>query len=96
MKKAQLIHAFQWLCPDCHSPNLSQHHKVTLTEEEIKEAMGLEAWEEVPSNLEMHAEALPNSGTCKCGAEVELIPPEGWEPLEDEDEEGDEPDDQRT
>ena len=85
-----LEHAWFWRCPQCSEDNFARSVEVEnlhdQPEDFIRDALGLEPWEELPDLDELQGEFFmaPEAVQCKkCGTEVDCFEPD---PDDDEDE----------
>lgn len=85
-EKVELHPAFFWICPECgidnyeRSMNIEGQEIPGRIEEEIRNEMGLEDWEEVPDDImkSINVFMAPVDVKCKtCNYETTTISPNG-------------------
>lgn len=78
MDSVELMHAFSWICPNCGRRNFERAIELDKSEsdpDEIRKALGLEAWEDV-SGIKGQFTLAPENVTCeKCKTQYETIDP---------------------
>lgn len=78
MDSIRLRHVFMWDCPACACKNEVMIKKSVMPENMLREAYGLNEWEDIPSDITGDVMEIPVTVNCRCGEIYEVQPPKDW------------------